>query len=78
MMAVFCTGWWHSHHNDSDEDAWVFPIQDAALYTYQRTLNIRFGPEEAQHIQEHRQIGATFKGKNIRVHHANGKTPPPS
>ena len=20
-------GWWHSHHNDSDEDAWVLPMQ---------------------------------------------------
>ena len=26
-------GWWHSHHNDSDEDAWVLPMQDAGLYT---------------------------------------------
>ena len=47
----------------------VFPVQDAALYTYQRTLNIRFAPEEAQHITNHRQVGATFKGSNIRVHH---------
>ena len=30
-----------SHHNDSGEDAWVLPVQDAGLYTYQRTLNIR-------------------------------------
>ncbi len=69
---MHAAGWWHSHHNDSDEDAWVFPIQDAGLYTYQRALNIRFGPEEAQHIQDHRQVGATFKGQNIRVHHKNG------
>lgn len=26
-------GWWHSHHNDSAEDAWVLPMQDAGLYT---------------------------------------------
>jgi len=41
---VFITppGWYHSHHNDSDEDAIVLPIQDAGLYTYQRTLNIQF------------------------------------
>jgi gentisate 1,2-dioxygenase len=41
---VFITppGWYHSHHNDSDEDAIVLPIQDAGLYTYQRTLNIEF------------------------------------
>lgn len=42
--AVFTTppGWWHSHHNESDEAAWVLPVQDAGLFTYQRTLDIRF------------------------------------
>jgi len=42
--SVFVTppGWWHSHHNETDEDAWVLPVQDAGLYTYQRTLNIEF------------------------------------
>jgi len=42
--ALFVTppGWWHSHHNESDEDAYVFPVQDAGLHTYMRTLDIRF------------------------------------
>ncbi|MFT5199277.1 MAG: gentisate 1,2-dioxygenase [Planctomycetota bacterium] len=42
--AAFVTppGWWHSHHNDSDQDAIVLPIQDAALYTHLQTLDIRF------------------------------------
>lgn len=42
--AVFTTppGWWHSHHNETDKPAWVLPMQDAGLYTYQRTLDIRF------------------------------------
>lgn len=42
--SVFLTppGWWHSHHNESGEPAWVLPMQDAGLYTYQRTLDIRF------------------------------------
>jgi gentisate 1,2-dioxygenase len=42
--SVFTTppGWWHSHHNESDSDAWVLPTQDAGLYTHQRTLNIQF------------------------------------
>jgi gentisate 1,2-dioxygenase len=42
--SVFVTppGWWHSHHNETGEDAYVLPIQDAGLYTYQRTLDIRF------------------------------------
>lgn len=42
--AVFTTppGWWHSHHNETDEPAWVLPMQDAGLYTYQRTLDICF------------------------------------
>ena len=35
-------GWWHSHHNDSEKTAWVFPVQDAGLHTYLRTLNIQF------------------------------------
>lgn len=42
--SVFTTppGLWHSHHNESDEDAFVLPLQDAGLYTYQRTLDIQF------------------------------------
>ena len=41
---VFVTppGWWHSHHNESDERAYVFPVQDAGLHTYLRTLDITF------------------------------------
>tara|TARA_B100001287_G_C22640564_1_gene509902 strand:- start:384 stop:1268 length:885 start_codon:yes stop_codon:yes gene_type:complete len=35
-------GWWHSHHNESDKPAWVFPVQDAGLHTYMRTLDIQF------------------------------------
>jgi gentisate 1,2-dioxygenase len=37
-------GWWHSHHNESDEDAIVLPVQDAGLQTYMQTLDIRFSP----------------------------------
>ena len=42
--AVFTTppGWWHSHHNDSNHPAAVFPIQDAGLHTYMNTLDIQF------------------------------------
>jgi gentisate 1,2-dioxygenase len=41
---VFITppGLWHSHHNETSENAWVLPVQDAGIYTYQRTLDIRF------------------------------------
>jgi gentisate 1,2-dioxygenase len=35
-------GWWHSHHNESEYPAWVFPVQDAGLHTYLRTLDIQF------------------------------------
>jgi gentisate 1,2-dioxygenase len=35
-------GLWHSHHNETGHDAYVLPIQDAGLYTYLRTLDIRF------------------------------------
>ena len=41
---VFVTppGLWHSHHNESDQNAYVFPVQDAGLHTYLRTLDIQF------------------------------------
>ena len=44
---VFLTppGWWHSHHNETGEPAWVLPMQDAGLYTHQRTLDIKFSTE---------------------------------
>ena len=46
--AVFTTppGWWHSHHNESGEAAWVLPIQDAGLHTAMRTLDIQFSREK--------------------------------
>jgi len=45
-------GWWHSHHNETDEDAWVLPVQDAGLFTYQRALDIRFstGPTVSEEV----------------------------
>jgi gentisate 1,2-dioxygenase len=41
---VFITppGWWHSHHNETVEDAWVLPVQDAGLHTHMQTLDIQF------------------------------------
>ena len=54
--AVFSTppGWWHSHHNETNTYAWVLPMQDAGLYTYQRTLDIRFseGPKQGHSPEE--------------------------
>jgi gentisate 1,2-dioxygenase len=35
-------GVWHFHHNESDEDAFIMPMQDAGLHVQMRTLNIRF------------------------------------
>ncbi|CAL8469742.1 g9284 [Coccomyxa elongata] len=63
-------GWWHSHHNESEEDAWVLPVQDAALYTYQRTLDIRFAKQEAQEIKRMHERGATFSGQSVLVNDA--------
>jgi gentisate 1,2-dioxygenase len=42
--AAFVTppGLWHSHHNESRDEALVLPIQDAGLHTWMRTLDIRF------------------------------------
>jgi gentisate 1,2-dioxygenase len=39
--SVFITppGWWHSHHNESDEDAIVLPIQDAGLIMNMQILD---------------------------------------
>ncbi len=41
---VFVTppGWWHSHHNESEYDAVVLPVQDAGLHTYVQSLDIQF------------------------------------
>ncbi|MCK5697962.1 MAG: hypothetical protein KAI02_07360 [Gammaproteobacteria bacterium] len=41
---IFVTppGWWHAHYNESDEDAYVFPMQDAGLQINMRTLDIQF------------------------------------
>ena len=41
---VFVTppGLWHSHHNESNLNAWILPFQDAGLLTHQRILGIEF------------------------------------
>lgn len=59
---VFTTppGWWHSHHNESDKIAWVLPIQDAGLFTHQRTLDIRFADDEIKLYDNKRIRGATL------------------
>ena len=60
--SVFVTppGWWHSHHNESDGTAWVLPMQDAGLYTHQRTLDIRFADDEVKLHQQGRIRGSAF------------------
>ena len=59
---VFVTppGWWHSHHNESDQVAWVLPMQDAGLYTHQRTLDIRFVDDELALHKQGRIRGSAF------------------
>ena len=41
---VFITppGYWHSHHNDSDEDAIVLPIQDAGIIMNMQVLDFQY------------------------------------
>jgi len=39
-------GWWHSHHNESGENAIVLPIQDAGLVTNMQILDIQFVREQ--------------------------------
>lgn len=62
---VFVTppGWWHSHHNESDTMAWVLPMQDAGLYTHQRTLDIRFVDEEVRNARNGMVWGSSFSLK---------------
>ncbi len=64
--SVFVTppGWWHSHHNESDSTAWVLPIQDAGLYTHQRTLDIRFADDEIELHRQGRIRGTAFNITN--------------
>jgi len=59
---VFVTppGWWHSHHNEGAADAWVLPVQDAGLYTHQRTLDIRFAHQEVANLKKGTSRGATL------------------
>ncbi len=42
--SVFVTppGLWHSHHNDSNQDALILPVQDAAFQSYMRILDQRW------------------------------------
>ncbi|MGC1782702.1 MAG: cupin [Acidobacteriaceae bacterium] len=42
--AAFVTppGYWHEHRNESNQRAYLTPIQDAGLHTYLRTLDITF------------------------------------
>jgi gentisate 1,2-dioxygenase len=42
MVFVTPPGYWHSHYNESGENGYVIPIQDAGLQTYLRALDIRF------------------------------------
>jgi gentisate 1,2-dioxygenase len=37
-------GLWHAHVNESGAPAYLFPVQDAGLQTYLRSLDIRFTP----------------------------------
>ena len=67
---VFVTppGWWHSHHNESGEIAWVLPMQDAGLYTHMRTLDIRFVEEEMRNVRKGIVWGSTFSLKRKQRH----------
>jgi len=59
-MFITPPGWWHSHHNESDEIAWVLPVQDAGLFTHQRTLDIRFVDDELELHAKGKIRGSAF------------------
>ncbi|WP_028223113.1 cupin domain-containing protein [Paraburkholderia oxyphila] len=42
MAFVTPPGYWHAHFNESGDNAYVIPLQDAGLQTYLRSLDIRF------------------------------------
>jgi gentisate 1,2-dioxygenase len=42
MVFVTPPGYWHAHVNESGENGYVIPIQDAGLQTYLRALDIQF------------------------------------
>lgn len=42
MSGVSPPGYWHSHHNESDEDAIVLPIQDAGLLIHMQVLDFQY------------------------------------
>lgn len=63
-MFVTPPGWWHSHHNEGSKTAWVLPIQDAGLYTHQRTLDIRFVADETERLSKGVNRGATLDCKD--------------
>jgi gentisate 1,2-dioxygenase len=42
MAFVTPPGYWHAHYNESGENGYLIPIQDAGLQTYLRALDIRF------------------------------------
>lgn len=75
VMAEWLTGgvfitppeWWHSHHNAGNTDAWVLPVQDAGVYTHQRTLDIRFADEEATRIRSGKNRGATLDPETTKA-----------
>ena len=71
---VFITppGWWHSHHNESDEVAWVLPMQDAGLYTHQRTLDIRFVDDELELHKQGKIRNWSHAGDKQAVHQHGG------
>lgn len=47
-------------------DAWLLPVQDAGLYAYQRTLDLRFAAQEAEVIKEKIERGTLHEGEDIR------------
>ncbi|MDR6609027.1 gentisate 1,2-dioxygenase [Pseudomonas synxantha] len=42
LAIVTPPGYWHAHFNESDQEAFLIPIQDAGLQTHLRSLDIRF------------------------------------
>lgn len=66
---VFTTppGWWHSHHNETGEPAWVLPMQDAGLYTHQRTLDIRFATAPTTTSATESNFKASWSTDNLPI-----------
>ncbi|KAJ3274104.1 hypothetical protein HK104_004168 [Borealophlyctis nickersoniae] len=50
-MFIIPPGYWHSNHNESSEEAWLFSVQDGGLHTHLRTMDLRTARGEVERLK---------------------------